>query len=65
MPSAARRGSERRLHLIARGCAAAALSLESRDWAAGLAAARAAIDSGAALATLERWIERTNAKEFR
>lgn len=45
--------------------AAAALSLESRDWAAGLAAARAAIDSGAALATLERWIERTNAKEFR
>ncbi len=40
--------------------AAAALSLESNDWMAGLAAARASIDSGAALAKLEQWIAKTN-----
>jgi len=40
--------------------AAGALALKDNDWPAGLAAARQAIDSGAALATLEQWIERTN-----
>ncbi|HOU40965.1 MAG TPA: anthranilate phosphoribosyltransferase [Promineifilum sp.] len=40
--------------------AAAALSLETGDWAGGLAAAAAAIDMGAALATLENWIGMTN-----
>jgi len=40
--------------------AAAALSLESGDWVAGLAAARQALDSGAALATLENWMGMTN-----
>lgn len=40
--------------------AAAALSLETNDWPAGLAAARAAIDSGTALAKLEQWIAKTN-----
>lgn len=40
--------------------AAAALSLETGDWAGGLAAAAAAIDDGAALATLENWIAMTN-----
>ncbi len=40
--------------------AAAALALEENDWPAGLAAAREAVDSGAALDTLERWIARTN-----
>lgn len=40
--------------------AAAALSLETGDWAGGLAAAMAAIDGGAALATLENWIAMTN-----
>ncbi len=40
--------------------AAAALSLETGDWAGGLAAAAAAIDGGAALATLENWIAMTN-----
>jgi len=40
--------------------AAAALSLESGDWAAGLAAARQALDSGAARAALENWIGMTN-----
>lgn len=42
--------------------AAAALSLEHGDWTAGLAQARVAIDSGAALRTLEAWIEKTNEK---
>ena len=40
--------------------AAAALTLQSNDWAAGLAAARAAVDSGAALVKLEEWIAKTN-----
>jgi len=40
--------------------AAAALSLESGDWSAGLAAARQALDSGAALLTLENWVGMTN-----
>lgn len=39
--------------------AAGALSLESGDWAAGLAAARAAIDSGAARRTLDAWVAKT------
>jgi anthranilate phosphoribosyltransferase len=40
--------------------AAAALSLETNDLPAGLEAARASIDSGAALRTLEAWITYTN-----
>ena len=40
--------------------AAAILSVESGDWEAGLAQARAAIDSGAALNTLNAWVEKTN-----
>ncbi len=40
--------------------AAAALSLETGDWAGGLAAAAAAVDGGAALATLDNWIAMTN-----
>jgi len=40
--------------------AAAALSLESGDWAAGLSAARQALDNGAALAALENWMGMTN-----
>jgi anthranilate phosphoribosyltransferase len=40
--------------------AAAALSVEHNDLAAGLAAAREAIDSGKALAMLETWVEKTN-----
>ena len=40
--------------------AAAALCVESNDWPAGLRAAQEAIDSGAALGTLEAWIARTN-----
>jgi anthranilate phosphoribosyltransferase len=40
--------------------AAAALSLESGDWTAGLQTAREAIESGAALRALENWVEMTN-----
>ncbi len=40
--------------------AAAVLSLESGDWAAGLRRATEAIDSGAAFRTLEKWMEMTN-----
>ncbi len=40
--------------------AAAALALDSNDWIAGLAAARMSIASGAALRTLNAWIEKTN-----
>ena len=40
--------------------AAAALSVDCNDWPAGLAEARESIDSGAALDTLNRWIEKTN-----
>ena len=40
--------------------AAAALSLDTGDWAAGLAAAIDSIDSGAALATLDNWVGMTN-----
>jgi anthranilate phosphoribosyltransferase len=40
--------------------AAAVLSVEHSDWLRGLQAARAAIDSGAALDTLEAWIAKTN-----
>ncbi len=40
--------------------AAAALSLETGDWAAGLAQAATAIDSGAALSTLDNWVGMTN-----
>jgi anthranilate phosphoribosyltransferase len=40
--------------------AAGALSLESNDWPVALAAAREAMDSGAANTALENWIEMTN-----
>jgi anthranilate phosphoribosyltransferase len=40
--------------------AAAALSIDSNDWEAGLAEARESIASGAALRTLEAWIDKTN-----
>jgi anthranilate phosphoribosyltransferase len=40
--------------------AAAALGLDDDDWPAGLQAARESIDSGAALAALETWLEMTN-----
>ncbi len=40
--------------------AAAALSLGTGDWAGGLARAAYAIDSGAALATLDNWVAMTN-----
>jgi len=40
--------------------AAGALALEDSDWQAGLAHARQAIDSGAALSVLHAWIEKTN-----
>ncbi len=40
--------------------AAAVLSVECGDWQAGLAEAREAIDSGAALRVLDAWIEMTN-----
>lgn len=39
--------------------AAAVLSLESGDWESGLETARQAIDSGAALGTLESWLAMT------
>ena len=39
--------------------AAAALCAESGDWVAGLATARESIDSGAALETLNAWIQKT------
>ena len=39
--------------------AAGALALQSNDWPASLAQAREAIDSGAALNTLDTWIEKT------
>jgi anthranilate phosphoribosyltransferase len=40
--------------------AAATLSVECHDFPAGLEEARQSIDSGKALETLERWIEKTN-----
>jgi anthranilate phosphoribosyltransferase len=40
--------------------AAAALSVECNDWAAGLEEARESIDSGSALRVLDAWIEKTN-----
>ena len=40
--------------------AAAALSVDCNDWAAGLAEARQSIDSGAALRVLKAWIKKTN-----
>ena len=40
--------------------AAAALSIDDNDFPAGLAEARESIDSGAALAVLNAWIEKTN-----
>jgi len=40
--------------------AAAVLSLESGDWAGGLARAMAAIDNGAAHSTLQNWVAMTN-----
>ncbi|MCP4424353.1 MAG: anthranilate phosphoribosyltransferase [Chloroflexi bacterium] len=40
--------------------AAAALSLDSNDWIAGLAGARISIASGDALRALDTWIEKTN-----
>ncbi|VAW30711.1 Anthranilate phosphoribosyltransferase [hydrothermal vent metagenome] len=40
--------------------AAAALSVECNDWAAGLEEARQSIDSGSALRVLDTWIEKTN-----
>jgi anthranilate phosphoribosyltransferase len=39
--------------------AAAVLGLESGDWESGLSTARQAIDSGAALSTLESWLAMT------
>ena len=51
------RGARRDIVLLN---AAAALSLEDNDWAAGLAAARESIDSGLALSVLERWVDMTN-----
>lgn len=41
--------------------AAAALSLDSNDWVAGLDEARKSIESGAAMACLEAWIQKTGA----
>ena len=43
--------------------AAAALSLETGDWAGGLARATESIDSGAALSTLDNWVAMTNSFE--
>jgi anthranilate phosphoribosyltransferase len=43
--------------------AAGVLALEDNDWPAGLAKARQSIDSGAALNTLDRWIEKTRSFE--
>lgn len=40
--------------------AAASLTVESHDWAAGLTAARQALDSGAALRTLNGWLQATH-----
>lgn len=40
--------------------AAAVLGVADNNWQRGLALARESIDSGAALETLERWIEKTN-----
>lgn len=40
--------------------AAAVLSLDTGDWQAGLVAAVEAVDSGAALATLDNWVMMTN-----
>ncbi len=40
--------------------AAAALCLGMEDWPAAVSAAQAAIDRGAAIGTLNRWIEKTN-----
>lgn len=40
--------------------AAAVLSIESGDWAAGLRAAAEAVDSGAALRALDNWVAATN-----
>jgi anthranilate phosphoribosyltransferase len=39
--------------------AAAALTLETGDWAAGLARAAAAIDDGRAQQTLDAWVAMT------
>jgi anthranilate phosphoribosyltransferase len=55
--SGADRGPRRDIVLLN---AAGALSLADGDWPAGLAAARTAIDSGAALRTLDSWIELTH-----
>jgi len=43
--------------------AAAALSIDSGDMKAGLAEARESIDTGAALRTLDAWVEKTNSFE--
>ena len=40
--------------------AAIALSVGDSDWQAGYAKAKASLDSGAALATLENWVAKTN-----
>ena len=40
--------------------AAAVMSVEDGDWQKGMVLARESIDSGAAVDTLERWIDRTN-----
>ncbi len=40
--------------------AAAVLGVADNDWQRGLTLARESIDSGAALGTLERWVEKTN-----
>ncbi len=54
--SGAARGARRNVVLLN---AAAALSMADDDWEQGLARAQQAVDSGAALDTLERWIEMT------
>jgi anthranilate phosphoribosyltransferase len=51
------RGPRREIVLLN---AAAALTLESNDWQAGLEAAGEAVDSGQALGILEAWIKMTN-----
>jgi anthranilate phosphoribosyltransferase len=55
--SGADRGPRRDIVLLN---AAAALSTESGDMAAGLSEARQAIDSGAAIAKLDAWVAKTN-----
>ncbi len=59
--SGADRGARRDIVLLN---AAAVLSVEDNDWQIGLERARAAIDSGAALATLDAWIAKTKSYNY-